>query len=198
MPHQEARFLIPAVPLLLTVTPTSLRPIPKQIFLALWIVFNLAFGVLMGCYHQAGVVPAQAWLGELQAGEVDNVVYWKTYSPPSWLLGTMNEKANLTDLMGAPVKEMVKVMDDIVCRVGAESKGDFLVAPLSAVKLDPYVENDGGNWRLEEAKTVRRHLNMDDLDIGEEGLAGTWKRVVGRRGLRIWRVVRKEGACEKK
>lgn len=113
----------------------------------------------------------------------------------------MNEKANLTDLMGVRVEEMVKVLDDVVCRLreaGEKGEGNFLVAPLSAVKLDPYVENEGGKWRLEEAKTVWRHLNMDDLDIGEEGVGGTLRRVVGRRGLRIWRVLGREGACDRK
>lgn len=58
--HQEARFLIPAVPLFL-----SSVNLPKRFlkpWIAAWVIFNLALGLLMGVYHQGGLVPAQLWI----------------------------------------------------------------------------------------------------------------------------------------
>jgi phosphatidylinositol glycan class Z len=36
----------------------------------------------------------------------------------------------------------------------------------------------------------RQHLNLDDLDFGDDGFWNTIKRVIGRRGLGAWRVTR--------
>ena len=41
--------------------------------------------------------------------------------------------------------------------------------------------------------TFRRHLNLDDMDFGDDGVVETLRRVVGRRGLGIWKV---ERICE--
>ena len=63
-----------------------------------------------------------------------------------------------------------------------------LVAPWSSLEFD-----DERMWRdrglvLEEVWRWDRHLNLDDLDVGGEGVWGTVRRVVGRRGLVLWRV----------
>lgn len=47
-PHQEPRFLIPCVPLLLS----CFRVSKSRLFLAVWMIFNAALGFLMGIYHQ--------------------------------------------------------------------------------------------------------------------------------------------------
>lgn len=202
MPHQEARFLIPAIPLLLTVTPLPRTGLSKNLWLSAWVGFNAIFGVFMGMYHQAGIVPAQNWLATNT--NATQIVFWKTYPPPSWLLGERNLQTNLTDLMGTPVNELMAALDDVAdCGEeqevaegdGTLGKGEaYLVVPVSAVKLDPLVDNPSLSWRLEEMHTFKKHLNMDDLDIPEEGVIGTWRRVVGRRGLRIWRV--KKRRCD--
>ena len=43
---------------------------------------------------------------------------------------------------------------------------------------------------MEEVWRWSRHLNLDDLDVGREGVWGTVRRVVGRRGLVVRRVRR--------
>ena len=43
---------------------------------------------------------------------------------------------------------------------------------------------------LEEVWRWSRHLNLDDLDVAGEGVWGTVRRVVGRRGLVVRRVRR--------
>lgn len=88
---------------------------------------------------------------------------------------------------------------------GCGDSGFGLVAPASSVELDAWREGERegrkeGGFVLEEVWRYERHLNLDDLDVGGEGGEGVWgtvKRVVGRRGLVVWRVGRRclgEGA----
>lgn len=192
-PHQEARFLAPAVPLLLS----SLR-LPRRyvrVWMAAWMGFNAVFGVLMGVYHQGGVVPAQIWLGK-QDG-VAKAFYWKTYSPPVWLVNGNATGTEVVNLMGLPGLEMLeRLKESAPCAGGkgwslrgGEDRNVVLAAPYSATFLDSLVGESGqGDIRLTELWKYRKHLNLDDLDIGEEGVVGTLERVVGRRGLVIWKV----------
>ncbi|KAF2404607.1 putative alpha 1,2-mannosyltransferase Smp3 [Trichodelitschia bisporula] len=187
-PHQEARFLIPAVPLLLS----SMR-LPRrfrQAWIVVWIIFNVIMGMLMGVFHQGGVVPMQLHLGK-QDG-IQHAFWWKTYSPPIWLLNGKNEEIVTTDLMGIPGDEMLATLrGNTDCY---RDDGVYLVAPGSATFLDPYINaSNRSEISLEEKWRFNRHLNLDDLDFGEDGVWPTLARVLGRRGLVLWRVERR---CE--
>jgi phosphatidylinositol glycan class Z len=198
-PHQEARFLIPAVPLILS----SIK-LPKkfyQLWVGSWIIFNLIFGFLMGTYHQGGVVPMQVHIGTLD--DVRQVFWWKTYSPPIWLLDGKNTNLTTTDLMGMQKEAMAQeLLASVNCAV-KEKDGMFLVAPASATYVDKFIRplTSTGEQRapkyhelhLEERWRYSNHLNLDDLDFGDDGVWPTLKRVVGRRGLVLWEVKMK---CE--
>lgn len=200
-PHQEARFLLPAVPLILS----SLR-LPKRgyrIWVGTWIIFNTILGILMGTYHQGGVVPAQMYLARTDA-DVSHVFWWKTYSPPIWLLNGKNENITTTDLMGMKAEKMMaKITESLPCDKSnfsnqAKFKGDtYLVAPRSAYYLRQYAGPDKPQHleqykdiSLEEIWSYRKHLNLDDMDFGDDGIGPTLSRVVGDRGLVIWKVKR--------
>ncbi|KAJ2346366.1 alpha 1,2 mannosyltransferase [Coemansia sp. RSA 2673] len=62
-PHQEARFLLPALPGLAISTWRYVNLAPRAFWYA-WIVFNAVLFVIFGGMHQAGVVPVVAFLGE--------------------------------------------------------------------------------------------------------------------------------------
>ncbi|CAI7599468.1 unnamed protein product [Penicillium bialowiezense] len=181
-PHQEPRFLLPCVPLLL-----SCIRIKKPIFLTVWIIFNAAMGFLMGVYHQGGVIPMQLAMPNLTAGPT-TVFWWKTYSPPLWLLGNNIPHIETHDLMGMPGAEMMQQLDLSVPACGLPLS-TYLVAPTSAEFLDAYVHENTSLW-LEEKWVYRNHINLDDLDFGDDGILPTLKRVVGRRGLGVWAVRR--------
>jgi phosphatidylinositol glycan class Z len=221
-PHQEPRFLIPCVPLLLT----CIRPLKSRPFLATWIIFNAAMGFLMGVYHQGGVVPAQleipaivsAWPAESALEGIATVFWWKTYSPPLWLLGDNSSfpvDIKTRDLMGIPGTEMIHELNAAVPECSGENsevvtkhattsddsrarKSVFLVAPRSATFLDDYTRPSPSPspspldppLRLQELWIYRKHLNLDDLDFGDDGILPTLKRVIGRRGLAVWAVNR--------
>ncbi|KAK4456482.1 glycosyltransferase [Cladorrhinum samala] len=200
--HQEARFLLPTVPLLLS----SIR-LPKsekvmRVWTVSWIIFNLIFGTLMGVYHQGGIVPAQVFMSKQP--DATRAVWWKTYMPPIWLLNGKNEVLRTEDVMSIKGELLLEELQKIAtCDIPAdrrnneylkEKNGTYLVAPLSATWLDPYLPNKGKQGlRFREVWRNTHHLNLDDLDFGEDGVWNTLSRVIGRRGLAIWRVTK---SCE--
>lgn len=202
--HQEARFLIPTIPLILSSIRLPAKKAHLRIFAAAWLVFNIIFGVLMGSYHQGGVVPTQFHLANME--DATHALWWKTYSPPVWLLNGKNEVLTTHDLMGMPGDKMIGELRALatcsspsasnkhsLSNSDADQTGTYLVAPLSASYLSDYIaENNGtkGGLRFEEVWRYRMHLNLDDLDFGDDGVWPTLKRVVGRRGLATWRVTR--------
>jgi GPI mannosyltransferase 4 len=79
----------------------------------------------------------------------------------------------------------------------------FVAAPLSAWRLPDNKYPDISDFSfsvtfsqpkatlgLRNIATFRRHVNLDDMDFGDDGVLETLRRVVGRRGLGIWRVER--------
>ena len=148
------------------------------------------FGLLMGIYHQGGVVPAQLWLGQHQPDIANTQVFWwRTYSPPMWLLG--GKGVPTVDLMGMKAEKMkervVNVMGDCQAR---KSKSVGLVAPRSSLELDVWRKDAGEELDFERLWLHTRHLNLDDLDFEGDGVWGTLERAVGRRGLVIWKIRR--------
>ncbi|KAK2845240.1 hypothetical protein FQN49_005919 [Arthroderma sp. PD_2] len=184
-PHQEARFLMPCVPLLLT----CFRPPKSRTFLAAWILFNCALGALMGIYHQGGVVPTQVHIPALLAESVPpletpgsnrtvTVLWWKAYSPPLWLLGDNVGEFSIEtrDLKGIPRpefhKEALKAVPSCVAdtnpfefsqgvpKIKIDGDLTLLVAPRSNPYLDQFIVPDGG---VDEATDTKRDLRLHKL-----------------------------------
>lgn len=194
-PHQEVRFLIPAVPLILS--SVRLPRLYTKWWISAWVLFNAFLGIFMGVYHQGGIVPVQMHIAKTQ-DYVTHAFWWKTYSPPTWLLNGKNEELKTVDLMGMPGDKMLEEVKAALppCRTRKppkiEGKGDvYLVAPRSAYFLSPYQDpSKREEISLDEVWSYRRHLNLDDMDIPEDGFWKTMGRVVGGRGLVVWKVTR--------
>lgn len=197
--HQEARFLLPTVPLILSSVELPKNKTTLRIWAGAWIVFNLFFGVLMGVYHQGGIVPAQVFMSKQP--DATQAIWWKTYTPPIWLLNGKNEVLQTKDVMGLKGDDLLKQLDELAtCDAPAdrrnleylkEQNGTYLIAPASATWLDQYLGNKGlQGLRFREVWRYRQHLNLDDLDFGDDGVWNTLSRVIGRRGLVAWRVTK--------
>ncbi|KAJ2907196.1 GPI mannosyltransferase 4 [Zalerion maritima] len=197
--HQEARFLLPTIPLMLSSVKLPKQLTPQRVWIAAWIIFNLIFGTLMGVYHQGGVVPGQVFI----SGQPDatNAIWWRTYTPPIWLLNGKNEVLRTQDVMSMPGEEVMEKLTDLAtCDTPAdrrnneylkEKNGTYLVVPSSTTWLDPYLPNKGlDGLRFREVWRHRKHLNLDDIDFGQDGVWKTLSRVVGRRGLVAYRVTK--------
>lgn len=196
-PHQEARFLLPAVPLILSSIRLPYNLTLRKTWTATWIIFNLVLGLLMGVYHQGGIVPVQTHIAS-SSEFVTHAFWWKTYSPPTWLLNGKNEELATIDLMGMPATDMLANVTAALpaCRTRKPPKiagvgAVYLVAPRSAHALKPYQDPaNRDEIELEEVWSYRQHLNLDDMDFGDDGVWPTLSRVVGDRGLVVWRVTR--------
>lgn len=202
-PHQEARFLLPTVPLILSSVELPKNKIMLRTWAAAWIIFNLFLGVLMGIYHQGGVVPGQVFMSKQP--DATQAIWWKTYTPPIWLLNGKNEVLQTRDVMGLKGDALLTQLTELAtCDTPAdrrnqeylkEKNGTYLIAPASATWLDPYLSNKGlHGLRFREVWRYRKHLNLDDLDFGDDGIWNTLSRVIGRRGLIAWRVTK---SCQK-
>ncbi len=144
----------------------------------------------MGVYHQGGVIPTQFYLASKE--DATQAFWWRTYSPPIWLLNGKTDRLQTTDLMGLqPDVMMARLSDAATCLdpKNGTRVGTYLVAPRSSTFLDQYT---GGkpeaDLTFEEVWTYKNHINLDDLDLAVDGVWPTLKRVVGRRGLTTWRV----------
>ncbi|KAL6356367.1 hypothetical protein LRP88_09963 [Fusarium phalaenopsidis] len=197
--HQEARFLLPTVPLFLSSIHMPRNQTLFRLWTSAWIIFNLFLGVMMGIYHQGGVVPGQVFLS--QQPDATQAIWWKTYTPPVWLLNGKNEVLTTRDVMGLKGDLLLEQLYQLAtCDTPAdrrnqeylkEKNGTYLMAPASATWLDSYLPNKGlEGLRFREVWRYRQHLNLDDLDFEDDGVWGTLARVIGRRGLVAWRVTK--------
>ncbi|KAJ1961998.1 alpha 1,2 mannosyltransferase [Dipsacomyces acuminosporus] len=66
VPHQEARFLLPALPGIVICTSSWHRLAPSYFWYA-WAVFNTALTIGYGVVHQSGVVPVLGYLSKTSA-----------------------------------------------------------------------------------------------------------------------------------
>ncbi|RCI10063.1 hypothetical protein L249_8414 [Ophiocordyceps polyrhachis-furcata BCC 54312] len=196
--HQEARFLLPTVPLILSSVRLPRNKLVLRVWVVLWVAFNLIMGVLMGTYHQGGIIPGQVFMSNQP--DATHAFWWKTYTPPIWLLDGKNNVMQTRDVMGIDGETLFGQLTDLAtCDAPAdrrnkeylkEKNGTYLIAPASADWLDQYLPNRGvQGLRFREVWRHRRHLNLDDLDF-THGIWETLSRVVGRRGLVAWRVTK--------
>ena len=182
-PHQEARFLLPAVPLILSSIQLPQRG--RRLWIATWIVFNCLLGILMGVYHQGGIVETQAYIRS--QSNISQAFWWKTYSPPTWILGDRNDDIVTIDLMGLAKQNLT----DQICAAVGQKDDAILAAPSSATFLDQFGVSGkptAGGLQLTARWSIRNHLNLDDMDFGDDGILPTLSRVIGRRGLVVFDV----------
>lgn len=158
-------------------------------------MFNALLGGLMGVFHQGGVVPVQTYIAE-HLGNATTVVWWKTYSPPTWLLGEMGERCVTADLMGAERGVVAARLEKEKggCGKGKMEEGrreTYLVAPVAMdVESGLLGEEGKQGFTLRKVWVYRNHLGLDDLDLDfkRDGVLGAVIKVVDARGLGIWRV----------
>jgi len=185
-PHQEARFLLPAVPLILSSVKLPERG--RRAWVTSWIIFNSLLGILMGVYHQGGIVQAQAY--PQTRPDIIQAYWWKTYSPPTWILGDRNHNLTTHDLMGLKST----LLESHICDWYREhalglDKQAVIVAPYSATFLDQFVDNDTSPpncLSLTKRWSTKAHFNLDDMEFGDDGVLSTLSRVIGRRGIVVY------------
>jgi GPI mannosyltransferase 4 len=190
LPHQEPRFLLPLIPLLLSSVHLPINDRLRKAFIAVWIIFNVVMGTLMGVFHQGGVVPVQLKLGSMTSGVAEfspllppgsKALWWKTYSPPVWLANANSSALETIDLMGMPAPETWQRLQTEIGTCGQQRKRGnsevVLVAPRSRGEVEEWVELGGTTVlaternRAPNADALKKWPGAADLSwslVGEE------------------------------
>lgn len=135
IPHQELRFLIPILPLCCCCFDLSQKWISSYSVYA-WYLFNIAMSLLMGVYHQGGVVPVLNYMRENDLKGTQ--IWWHTYSPPSWLLGSQSVETIALDETSATKKDFTLVdamgldVDEVESLLFKRDKPIYLITPVAS------------------------------------------------------------------
>lgn len=180
LPHQELRFLIPIIPFMCSFfsqigkEPTKGHNgyIFQKFLLKGWYVFNVALAIMMGIFHQGGIVPATQVISELYADDNISFIWWRTYCPPLWLLGRKaislqrlnNENfiynhptdnaSEIVDTMGSSKDKIDQLLKDLV----GSNRKIYLCLPKASFNL---YFND---LKVKNIWEYRYHLDLDHID----------------------------------
>lgn len=181
-PHQEARYVIPAViPLILLYS--EYVTLPSGFPNAPWIVWNLMGSLVFGVLHQGGMLPCLTHInGMLTEPAHDkpvsyHMVFYHTYMPPRHLLmwtkpphvdkkGEVSHMLHIHDMMGSERMTLLRKVDELMDPKTPIPKPYrrevYVIAPAS---LDPIFcrKNIKNNYKL--VKTFSPHLSMEDPPI---------------------------------
>ena len=176
--HQELRFLIPIVPLLYIILPFN----KSRMLFRLWCVYNIVMGVIMGIFHQGGVI--RAILNQPNLGETVTI-WWKTYSPPTWMYNNANLDVVTTNFVDGVEKvdnvDFSKAKNYVIDLKGCsvellnqtltaffEQNSDMvihLVSPRSVqTKLRTIANNSASLFLFHEIYHSFIHLDLDHFD----------------------------------
>lgn len=164
----------------------------RTIYLNVWYLFNMTLAVIFGVAHQGGVVPALDHLRTTTAANsVNYQIWWRTYSPPTWILGdTTNSTQVLTrwdeglsqaldksktnyvfDAMGADYS----VVEELLRQIG--QKADLKVSLITTESSFNYFNHSRSQdikMNFNQTWSYDYHLDFDHLDIenSETWIAG--------------------------
>ncbi|KAI5957655.1 SMP3 [Candida theae] len=161
IPHQELRFLIPILPLCCCCFDLTQKWVSPYL-IYVWYVFNLLMSILMGVFHQGGVVPVLNYVRENNLKGTH--IWWHTYSPPSWILGSQsaqtialdeldagNKDFTLVDAMGIDIKQVEASMQ-------RKQEPVYLITPIAS-----FQKFDATKFRPIYNYTY--HIDLDHLDL---------------------------------
>ncbi|CAH01341.1 glycosylphosphatidylinositol-alpha 1,2 mannosyltransferase [Kluyveromyces lactis] len=192
--HQELRFIIPVLPLLcasmnLDNFDTFFQ---AETIITSWLVFNIVMGLIMGVFHQAGIIPLISYF----SGEEFPVhIWWKTYSPPTWMYSNPDLTVSTTNF-----KENVEFVDNIPWHVVSNHVVDLKGSDIELLNktLTKFSENTDSiqlimpntvldkltplqsQWKFITEWETQQHLDLDHIDMPD------WTTI--KPGLRLYNV----------
>ncbi|XP_076435887.1 GPI alpha-1,2-mannosyltransferase 4-like [Babylonia areolata] len=172
-PHQEARFLLPILPVAVVCVARH-RLASWRSVQALTLLINVLGVVMFGCLHQGGVVPALSALqvrlkqesGSQQLSSVrHHVISYATYMPPRHVLFTnpSSIEVHMHDMIGAhnhppTLRQRVEELRDSCLEDSVECRFWLL---LPAPALGDVVSMEG--WGVKKEGEFCPHVSMERL-----------------------------------
>lgn len=156
--HQEPRFLLPVLPLVILLCALCLQDVRyKQTCVSLWCIFNLSTILFYGFVHQGGVVPLLSYVEKHSHGpdtvfsHQDHFFFYHTYMPPRSLLLSNSSLKQIIDLQGSP-------MQNLTDSIKRQQLGSSYVA-LPGTLMEDFVQQ---NISFDVTKIFPLHLSVED------------------------------------
>lgn len=214
IPHQELRFLTPLLPVACCcldfnniegteiekeeiknkIASNERNIVPEKVvtltsrfasyILYSWYAFNAVMAVLMGIFHQGGVIPALDYsFQNLMPSDPFVQIWWRTYSPPLWLLGDTNHSTKMitmdkfkVDLENRHRNIVIDAMGndqqdvyDIISLARKWNKKVMIVAPVASMNCDFHFDGFKLVWKHWQHLDLD-HLNFESMECLTPGL----------------------------
>lgn len=178
-PHQELRFLIPLTPLIFV----TFHDIHSKVWIQIWLLFNIILAIIMGCFHQSGIIRVISHYHHQENSELGVHMWWKTYMPPTWMY--MNENLTVSTTKNVSTTETVdfnslqevthdhiidlkgcdtSLLDLTLSKMLDEIDEVILIVPTS-MKTELLTLNS--NYTIIEDFHTFAHLDLDHFDIND-------------------------------
>ena len=187
-PHQEPRFLIPALPVFMVIGAKFVAKMApaKLSFMAVWVVFNVLLTLFYGYMHQGALIPAvsiyQQKLSAISAMPASSIsshhaIFYKTYPPPRHLLllpTSSSGHVHIHDLEGGPVSSVQTAVLDgkAQCRRAQSRCQIFLFIPATVTaRVEDHLSKD---FKL-QTTSICPHLSME----ASPRVMAWWRKKIG-------------------
>ena len=168
-PHQEPRFLIPLLPVLMVLGTKVVRVMSpaKYTFCILWGFFNIVLILVYSFLHQAALVPSMSiYQQKLSSRSGSNrehhAIFYNTYPPPRHLLLIKPETTNIKvhDLAGAHRKSLMKLIKEtkLSCSRNQGKKCQLYV--FLPATVSPIIQDRLSEYKV-EITSICPHLSME-------------------------------------
>ncbi|CAB4253726.1 similar to Saccharomyces cerevisiae YOR149C SMP3 Alpha 1,2-mannosyltransferase involved in glycosyl phosphatidyl inositol (GPI) biosynthesis [Maudiozyma barnettii] len=181
-PHQELRFLTPLVPFICI----KLAKCKSPIFFKIWVMFNLTMGIIIGVFHQSGIVDILTQQIFYADRDINVHIWWKSYSPPTWMYMNDNLTVSTTNFID-DIERIDNIDFNMHENYVIDLKGSDL--KLTNETIWNFMKNDAmrkitlfypssveskvlqilNNTHIQHKKIyhTRRHLDLDHFDIND-------------------------------
>ena len=165
-PHQEPRFLIPLLPVLIVLGARVVKAMSPAIFsfYVLWGLFNFLLVLTYGFLHQSALIPSmsiyQETISRSHPATIKHAIFYKTYPPPRHLL-LVKPDVNLKvhDLAGAPKHSFINLIKDTK-KGCTRSRAKCQLNVFMPSTITPRILNDLAQYDV-ETTSVCPHLSME-------------------------------------
>lgn len=160
IPHQELRFLIPILPLCCCCFDLTQKWVSPYL-IYVWYLFNLTMSLLMGVFHQGGVVPILSYIRENELKGTQ--IWWHTYSPPPWFLGSHSVETTSLDGVKRYDKDYIIIdamgldLEQVEASLYKREEPVYLITPIASF-------HNFNDSRFKPVYNYTYHIDLDHLD----------------------------------